>query len=217
MKRVSIYLLVVSWLLIAFFIRADPVLAAQKVVAESTDKEDTATLPPPEYHPKASNGPTAYQKKVIRVEGVRQANPGVYWYQIDDGRFRAETRLAPGGLVHTNNAGTQKLPVPAVAEVAEKIEMKSNPFYKPTRYESLTKDSYTVDEVRNEIITKVETLDNRQGQDSEIIKLEITDMKTATIITSLTGNRFVPFLVEDTGNEAWGDRCGCYLGLAEQD
>lgn len=30
-----------------FFIRADPVLAAQKVVAESTDKEDTATLPPP--------------------------------------------------------------------------------------------------------------------------------------------------------------------------
>ncbi|MFI2857906.1 DUF5704 domain-containing protein [Paenibacillus sp. JSM ZJ436] len=101
------------------------------------------------------------------------------------------------------------MPIPNVTEVVDKIEMKNKIVYQPTRYEN--NGSFTHEKVKNEIITKVETIDERQGIDSEITSLEITDLKTATLITSKTGKGFLPFDYKDTGNKAWSDACGCYL------
>lgn len=192
-------------------------LFAAPVGVVSPDKEDLEALQSPKFLPDAKNSPTAHQKKILKVEGVRESEPGVYWYQIDDGRFRAESYRASGGFIYTNNIGTKHDPWPGTAEALDKIEMKSNPLYKPHSYVDYTGKPHNKNKITNEIITKVETIDQRQDEESEITKLEITDQKTAVMITSRTGresmssHKFKQFERKDTGNKAWSDACGCYL------
>lgn len=214
MKRIIIFLIL---LLCGSMISSISSIYAADITAVSSDPEDTKPLEAPKYIPDASKGPTAHQKKIIKVEGVRDSNPGVYWYQIDDGRFRAQSYRASGGYVYTNNIGTNSDPWPAVAEVVDKIEMKSSPIYKPHEYKDWQGKGHHPDKISNEIITKVETIKGRQDTESEITDLQITDLKTAVMITSKTGkqsrgsNKFVEFKREDSGNKAWSDACGCYL------
>ncbi|SMF72289.1 hypothetical protein SAMN05661091_0836 [Paenibacillus uliginis N3/975] len=218
MKKIRTVTLLTLVCITMIFFGRDLIFAAPVGVV-SSEPEDTADLKPPTFIPDAKKGPTAHQKKITKVEGVRDSEPGVYWYQIDDGRFRAESYRAPGRFIYTNNIGTDFNPWPGVAEVVDKIEMKSSPLYKPHEWTDYTKgeNKYHPSKISNEIITQVRTIDGRQDEQSEITALQITDLKTAVMITSKTGkksmneNLYKQFLREDTGNKAWSDAIGGYL------
>lgn len=136
MKKIRTVTLLTLVCITMIFFGRDLIFAAPVGVV-SSEPEDTADLKPPTFIPDAKKGPTAHQKKITKVEGVRDSEPGVYWYQIDDGRFRAESYRAPGRFIYTNNIGTDFNPWPGVAEVVDKIEMKSSPLYKPHVMRSL--------------------------------------------------------------------------------
>ncbi|PAD79934.1 hypothetical protein CHH67_02210, partial [Paenibacillus campinasensis] len=180
--------------------------------------DEPKDIGPPTYTPDASKGPTAYQKRIRTVQGQRESNPGVYWFQIADGRFAAESYRAPGGFVYVANIGTASNGYPAIGEVRDKIEMKSNPIYQPHGYVDYSGLPVPKSSLTNERLTRVETVPLRQGVESNITKLEITDLKTAVLITSQTGkvgpsssDLYQEFRYEDTGERPWNDACSCFL------
>lgn len=177
----------------------------------SSDKEDTEELQPPKFVPDGTS-PTAHQKKITKVKGARESEPGVYWFQLDNGKWRANSYRAPGGYVDVPNAGTDTSPWPEDGTVVDKIEMKSSPLYQPHRWvDSNGKDGYHPSKITNQIVTEVHTIEGRQGFDSHISALDITDLKTAVMITSETGKSYDHFDYKNTGNKRWSDTCGCYL------
>lgn len=176
----------------------------------SSDEEDTKPLKPPQFIPDGST-PTAHQKKITKVKGQRVSEPGVYWYQLDNGKWRADSYRAPGGTVDVPNAGTDENPWPEVGTVVDKIEMKSSPLYHPHEWLDSNDKGHHPSKVKNQIITEVHTLDGRQGFQSQITDLEITDLKTAVMITSKTGKSFKEFEYKNTGNKRWSDAIGGYL------
>ncbi|WP_179292185.1 DUF5704 domain-containing protein [Paenibacillus campinasensis] len=117
-----------------------------------------------------------------------------------------------------NNIGTDNDAYPAIGEVRDKIEMKSNPLYQPHGYVDYSGLPVPKSSLTNERIVRVETVPGRQGKESNITNLEITDLKTAILITSQTGkvgpsssDLYHEFTYEDTGERPWNDACSCFL------
>lgn len=176
----------------------------------SRDKEDIEPLKPPKFIPDGSS-PTAHQKKITKVMGQRKSEPGVYWFQLDNGKWRAQSYRAPGGHVDVDNAGTNENPWPKDGTVVDKIEMKSSPLYEPHQWFDSRNETHHPSKVKNQIVTEVHTIPLRQGKESQIMNLEITDLKTAVMITSETGKSYEHFDYKNTGNKRWSDAIGGYL------
>lgn len=156
----------------------------QEVVVVSPDKEDTMPLKAPTASPV---GPTGYQKVITFVDGIRDSTPGVYWYQIDNGDWIASSYR---GDVKVPSTGPKTDPWPTVGVVKDKIEMVGKDYYMPHRYEDFTTKGYDPKNVKEPIITKVETIEN--GLKSKIISLELTELKTAVLLHSETGRKNYP-------------------------
>lgn len=69
-------------------------------------------------------GPKSMQSPVLKTvqSAKRIATPGVYWYQMGDGRFRADHR---GGPTYSPNAGSCSIPFPAVKEVPDSVDFSN--------------------------------------------------------------------------------------------
>lgn len=157
------------------------VYASDPIAAVSGSLEDKLPLKAPYVTPE---GPAKQQKYVIPVSGVKDANPGIYWVQSDDGKWSAQSYRAPGGKVIVNNVGMNHEPWPAVGEVTDKIDMNKD-LYKPFRYEDNSQRAYSPAQVSNAHIAKAKTTEE-QGRKSQVTDLEIANVYFV-LITSLSG------------------------------
>lgn len=73
-----------------------------------------------EYGPKSMKNP----RKVTILATPTVGRPGVYWYQVDSGQFRADHA---GGPTYANNAGSCSSPFPAAAEVPDSVDFSRWP------------------------------------------------------------------------------------------
>ncbi|CAI6078413.1 hypothetical protein PAECIP112173_02548 [Paenibacillus sp. JJ-100] len=73
-----------------------------------------------------SYGPKSMKSPILKsVQAAKRiANPGVYWYQMDDGRFRADHS---GGPTYAPNAGSCSAPFPAMKEVPDSVDFSMWP------------------------------------------------------------------------------------------
>ncbi|WP_375528592.1 Ig-like domain-containing protein, partial [Paenibacillus terreus] len=156
--------------------------AVDQVIAVSGSIEDQLELKAPYVTP---TGPVQEQKYVIPVSGIKDANPGVYWVQRDSGDWSATSSRVAGGKVIVSNVGTDKDPWPGVEVVPDKIDM-NRPVYQPESFIDKNRSEYPPRLVTNAHIAKAETIDRYQGNNSQIIELEVKDMYYV-LITSLTG------------------------------
>jgi len=72
------------------------------------------------YGPKSMKSPILKSIQAEKTIGT----PGVYWYQIDDGRFRADHS---GGPTYSNNDGGCTTPYPALKEVPDSVDFSRWP------------------------------------------------------------------------------------------
>ncbi|WP_308723052.1 DUF5704 domain-containing protein [Paenibacillus polysaccharolyticus] len=165
---------------------------------DEIDRKEFEQIPKPKASPL---GPTGYQKVVNIVEGSKGSRPGVYWFQIDDGSWVAETYR---GDVHSPNRGTRSDPAPSAREVKDKIEM-SRPEYMPVTYIDQYDNPVNPINVTDAHIAKVEST-QFQNVNSLITKLELTPLKTAVILTSITGRTAEnPMKYEYAHNRKYGE------------
>lgn len=73
-----------------------------------------------EYGPKSMKNP----RKVTILATPTVGRPGVYWYQVDSGQFRADHA---GGPTYANNAGSCSSPFPAATEVPDSVDFSRWP------------------------------------------------------------------------------------------
>ncbi|WP_390587595.1 DUF5704 domain-containing protein, partial [Paenibacillus illinoisensis] len=197
----KVSILFCCWLLIFQFVTVSVANAeSQMVIAVSPDEEDTADinlLPKPVASPV---GPTGYQKVVNIVEGVKQATPGVYWFQIDNGDWVAE---ASNDRIVTVNQGTRANPAPVVTEVPDQIEMSGKSEYLPNTYNDQYGSSIVQSRIIDPHIAKVQST-AFQGVKSVITNLQLTSSKTGVKIISKTG-RLNSELYKAEYNEKYGE------------
>ncbi|MFB5679294.1 Ig-like domain-containing protein, partial [Paenibacillus terreus] len=180
--RINKLVLVLFLLLVyAWSTSSIPAKAAGPIAAVSGSVEDQQGLKDPYVTP---NGPVKEQKFVIPVEGAKNANPGVYWVQRDDGKWTATSYRASGGKEIVENVGTDSEPWPAVGEVEDKIDMNKT-VYQPDYYQGKDGTEYSPSKTTNAHIAKTQTTSD-QGVFSNITKLEVVDLYFI-LITSLTG------------------------------
>ncbi|MDP4098866.1 DUF5704 domain-containing protein [Paenibacillus sp. P96] len=144
--------------------------------------EDQLELKTPYVTPE---GPVQEQKYVIPVRGYKDANPGVYWVQRDDGKWTATSYRAPNGKKEVPNVGSDQHPWPGVGEVSDKIDMNKDA-YKPDGYKDASDNTRHSKLVTNAHIAKTETIPTYQGRNSDITELEVKDLYFISI-TSETG------------------------------
>lgn len=173
------YLLVIFMFFISCFLPnlafADPVAAVSETLDDQLELKSSYITPV---------GPVKQQKLVIPVSGMKDANPGIYWFQKDDGAWYATSYRASGGQKRAANIGSDQDPWPAVNEVTDKINM-NNDSYRPNSYLDKQNMSYAPNHVTNAHIAKVMTT-GYQEQKSKIVKLQISDLYFV-LITSYTG------------------------------
>ncbi|WP_341178883.1 DUF5704 domain-containing protein [Paenibacillus sp. FSL K6-1230] len=175
MKNILVIFMVFTFCFLPNLAFADPVAAVSGTLDDQLELKNSYITPV---------GPVKQQKHVIPVSGVRDANPGIYWFQKDDGDWYATSYRAPGGQKKTANIGSDHEPWPAVEEITDKINMK-NDSYRPNSYLDKQNKSYTPNQVTNAHIAKVMTT-GYQEQKSKIIELQISDLYFV-LITSYTG------------------------------
>lgn len=73
-----------------------------------------------EYGPKSMKNP----RKVTILATPTVGRPGVYWYQVDSGQFRADHA---GGPTYASNAGSCSSPFPAATEVPDSVDFSRWP------------------------------------------------------------------------------------------
>ncbi|MET1176099.1 DUF5704 domain-containing protein, partial [Paenibacillus amylolyticus] len=173
---------------------------SQRVVAISSDAEDQEDfnlLPKPVASP---DGPTGYQKVVNIVEGTKQATPGVYWFQVDNGDWVAE---ASNDRIVADNQGTRADPAPVVTEVPDQIEMSGKLEYLPNTYTDQYGNSVNQSKIIDPHIAKVQSTE-LQGIKSVIKSLQLTSSKTGVKIVSKTG-RLNSELYKAEYNDKYGE------------
>ncbi|MNW24134.1 Bacterial Ig-like domain (group 2) [compost metagenome] len=181
----KLYVLFLGFLFFSFVISHYTVRASDPLTEVSGSLEDQLPLKDLYVTP---TGPVKQQKYVIPVSGVKDANPGIYWFQKDDGAWYATSFRASGGQKKTDNIGSDQDPWPAVEDVTDKINM-NNDTYKPLMYQDNKRQPYSPSQVSNAHIAKVKTTNN-QGKTSLITKLEIADLYFV-LITSRSGEKGV--------------------------
>ncbi|WP_349304891.1 DUF5704 domain-containing protein [Paenibacillus sp. Marseille-Q4541] len=124
------------------------------------------------------------------VDGIKNAGPGVYWVQIDNGYWVATSYR---GNISVKNTGSRNDPWPSVGLVKDKIEMVGKPIYMPDDYTDANGELIQPNIVSNAIITKVATTQD-QGITSLIKSLELVGEKTGVLLESETGRRVYPTL-----------------------
>ncbi len=169
--------------------------ASSKVVVVSPDPEDSKKINEFEEPLASPRGPTGYQKVLRVFEGIKEANPGVYWYQIDSLDWIAETTLS-GGNVKADNVIYQGESAPKVKSVKDRILMADNSAYFPDEYRDQTGVTVSPDKVPKPYIIKAETTE-AQGTNSLITKLELNPAKTTVTLTSDTGKKNSELYVQD--------------------
>ncbi|MGE6666071.1 hypothetical protein [Paenibacillus xylanexedens] len=170
-----------------------------KRIVVSPDPEDQKELEEfPNPVQALPEGPTGYQKVVRVFEGVKQANPGVYWYQIDSLKWIAETSY---GNIPASNVEDGDKYAPVKTSVRDRIQMANNPAYIPDTYMDQTKRQVSSDVlIPSPHIAKVETT-AYQGKNSLITKLELDPTKTIVTLTSETGKIDSKYYVKEYTKE----------------
>lgn len=135
-----------------------------------------------DYGPKTMKNP----KKVTILATPTVGNPGVYWYQENNGRFRADHS---GGPTLAKNAGNCSDPFPAATEVPDRVDFskwqpKNWPDYHSTRVDTSQITNIRIHDVRYQ---------GREDQNSYTGSGEIRRPFTSTIvdIKTITGGDHV--------------------------
>ncbi|WP_339257291.1 DUF5704 domain-containing protein [Paenibacillus sp. FSL R5-0713] len=188
--RVYVFFIIVSIVAMLILINGSFANAAngqtnQKVVVVSPDAEDNMELIKLDDPVALPKGPTGYQKVVRIFEGIKQANPGVYWYQIDSLEWIAESSF---GDVKASNVIYNGIPAPIVSEVRDQIQMAGNSAYVPDEYRDKFGTKVSRETVPNPHIVKAETT-GVQGQKSLITNLILDESQTALTLISDTGKK----------------------------
>ncbi|WP_206099779.1 DUF5704 domain-containing protein, partial [Longirhabdus pacifica] len=90
------------------------------------------------------NPPTNKQTMTIEVGVKNEPNPGVYWYQIDNGNFRANysDENFQAQLKEVPNAGTDWNPYPQTSVITDHVDMDN---YRPSKFVYVNKQGEDVD------------------------------------------------------------------------
>lgn len=130
------------------------------------------------YGPKSMKSPILKSIQAEKTVGT----PGVYWYQTDDGRFRADHS---GGPTYSNNAGTCTTPYPALKEVPDSVDFSRWPAVSWPQYNGNTLTSSSFKEVN---IKSVEYKTQfEQATYTGVGRTVITPPSTVVAIKTLTG------------------------------
>ncbi|WP_206099776.1 DUF5704 domain-containing protein, partial [Longirhabdus pacifica] len=100
------------------------------------------------------NPPTNKQTMTIEVKANNKPRPGVYWYQIDNGNFRADyhDEYFNKKMIEVPNAGNDWDPYPQTTVINDHIDMNN---YQPTEFEYFDKQGDRV----NVPISKLKSYD----------------------------------------------------------
>ncbi|PQP84972.1 hypothetical protein C0Q44_10845 [Paenibacillus sp. PCH8] len=129
-------------------------------------------------------GPKSMKSSVLKFIQADKttATPGVYWYQLDDGRFRADHS---GGPTYSSNAGSCTTPYPALKEVPDSIDFSRWPAVSWPQYNGNTLTSSSFKEVN---IKSVEyKTQPEQETYTGVGRTVITPPSTVVAIRTLTG------------------------------
>ncbi|WP_445744910.1 DUF5704 domain-containing protein [Paenibacillus sp. FSL M7-0656] len=130
------------------------------------------------YGPKSMKSPILKSIQAEKTVGT----PGVYWYQTDDGRFRADHS---GGPTYSNNAGSCTTPYPALKEVPDSVDFSRWPAVSWPQYNGNTLTSSSFKEVN---IKSVEYKTQfEQATYTGVGRTVITPPSTVVAIKTLTG------------------------------
>ncbi|WP_434753227.1 DUF5704 domain-containing protein [Paenibacillus amylolyticus] len=136
-----------------------------------------------EYGSKKMKSP----QKVIILATPTVGNPGVYWYQENNGKFRADHS---GGPTYANNEGSCSNPFPAAKEVPDSVDFSKWP---PTNW-----PDYNLTRIDDSNVYNVRIHDiNYQGRANQDSYTGVGDIKspfTSTIVAikTITGGNHVP-------------------------
>lgn len=136
-----------------------------------------------EYGPKRMKSP----QYVTTLANPRVGNPGVYWYQENNGKFRADHS---GGPTYANNAGSCSNPFPAATEVPDSVDFSNWP---PTDWPDYNSTRIDTNKVKNIRIHDVKY----QGRADQNSYTGIGDIRppflsTVVAIRTITGGYHVP-------------------------
>ncbi|SCX91076.1 Ig-like domain (group 2) [Paenibacillus polysaccharolyticus] len=136
-----------------------------------------------EYGPKRMKSP----QYVTILANPRVGNPGVYWYQENNGKFRADHS---GGPTYANNAGSCSNPFPAATEVPDSVDFSNWP---PTDWPDYNSTRIDTNKVKNIRIHDVKY----QGRADQNSYTGIGDIRppflsTVVAIRTITGGYHVP-------------------------
>ncbi len=136
-----------------------------------------------EYGPKRMKSP----QYVTILANPRVGNPGVYWYQENNGKFRADHS---GGPTYANNAGSCSNPFPAATEVPDSVDFSNWP---PTDWPDYNSTRIDTNKVKNIRIHDVKY----QGRADQNSYTGIGDIRppflsTVVGIRTITGGYHVP-------------------------
>lgn len=130
------------------------------------------------YGPKSMKSPVLKSIQAEKTVGT----PGVYWYQVDDGRFRADHS---GGPTYSNNAGSCTTPYPALKEVPDRVDFSRWPAVSWPEYNGNTLTSSSFKEV------KIKSVEYQTPPEQEsytgVGRTVITPPSTVVEIRTLTG------------------------------
>lgn len=131
-----------------------------------------------QYGPKSMKSPVLKSIQAEKTVGT----PGVYWYQVDDGRFRADHS---GGPTYSNNAGSCTTPYPALKEVPDSVDFSRWPAVSWPEYNGNTLTSSSFKEV------KIKSVEYQTPPEQEsytgVGRTVITPPSTIVGIRTLTG------------------------------
>lgn len=94
-----------------------------------------------QYGPKSMKNPQKVTVKATPTIGT----PGVYWYQVDDGRFKAEHS---GGPTYARNAGSCSSPYPEAKEVPDNVDFSKWPAESWPDYNGIRVNSSNIKNIR---------------------------------------------------------------------
>lgn len=144
-----------------------------------------------EYGPKSMKSP----QKVTILATPTVGNPGVYWYQENNGQFRADHS---GGPTYANNVGSCSNPFPAATEVPDSVDFSKWP---PKNWPDYNNNQINASQIHNVRIHDI-SYQGRSDQDSYTGIGEIRPPFSSTIvgIRTITGGYHVPTETEPFKN-----------------
>lgn len=157
----------------------------------------------------SSTGPAKQQTVTKKVMAHALARPGVYWYQLDNGSWKADQTDQVMHYYTANVGGNCTKPVPADQEITVKVNMQN---YKPGKFE---------DKSRNQILQTAVTNVKINAAASKFVRQNFSYKPVGNFqvlnnmfiwMRVITGNSYKPAFIKPT-NKKQSNTCNKHLAM----